>query len=354
MSTFCQELGPLANTTWTTVFGHTPLLRIDMQLSVALCCAHATDEGTSMSVRFPFDQQVQLSRCGSSTGDAEVGSLFGKPLDCNLWERLAGSPVIRATTPSEVPSLHFERAESVDDGMDIDMSEMSIDGPTPAGNVTLDSVVHTHELPAEFAYAYFERDTGTAQLRAPNGHVVSNSNPVVPRVVHADALAWQPVLSSDGHMGHKFLLLHGGTVQAHVEAFLESDTIGASLNRVLVVHGLYSTLAHTAKLVDRHSLLEFNSVESHVQRLYTTMSSIEEDAMYLPVAELLIGSTLAPSSPTRLHAVVPTAYQAHPQAPLAAHVWERTTQQLSQLSNLVTNCINQHNMHEFTRSHVMY
>ena len=174
-----------------------------------------------MSVRFPLE--VPLSRCGSGgAGDAEIGSLFGKTLDSDLWARLAGSPMMRPNTPlSDVSSLHFDRAESVDgDKMDIDFADLNIDASSHAGGVLLDSVVHTHALPVDFAYAYFERDTGVAQLRAPNGKLVSNANPVVPRVVYADACVWQPVLSSCGKFGHKFMLLHGEAIFGCVEVGL--------------------------------------------------------------------------------------------------------------------------------------
>ena len=298
-----------------------------------------------MSVRFPTEPPTVHFQ---GSVESEVGSLFGPSIDATdvaLWERLSGSPIVRATTPSEAPSSVHLGA-----GMDVEMDVERTDG-----SVVLDSVVHLHETPVEFAYCYFERDAGTAQLRAPSGAIVTNSDPVRPRVVEADVVVWQPVLGADGRTGHKFLLAKDGVVQAQLEAYLETDTDFASpLQRVLAVHGLYTTLAHTAHLVDRHSLLEFNSVETHTQRLYDMLSSIDSDQLYLPVNELVIGSALAPTSPTRLLATVPPALAAHPHAAHVSGLWDRVVSELHQLSSLVTNCIHQHNTHEFTRNNCMY
>jgi len=141
-------------------------------------------------------------------------------------------------------------------------------------------------------------------------------------------------------------------VQAHIEVFLDNEN-ASSLSRVLLVHGLYSNFAHVAKLIDKHSILEFNSIQSHIEKLYETMSSITEDAMYLPVNEVLVGLSLSPTSSDSLQASVPDQLASHPHASVVSMVWKDTKEQLHQLSSLVTNCIHQHNTFEFTRAGVM-
>jgi len=299
----------------------------------------------SMSVRSSESERARKVQDISG-----VGSLLGAPVSTELWDRLSGSPVLRSTTPSEVPSLCFERSDSVND-MEVDMSELSISGGE-SGGIILDSVIHVHELPSVFAYAYFERDAGVCILNSPGGTRVANSNPVVPRVVVSDAVLWLPLISSNGQTGHKFLLTKDGVVQAHIEVFLDNEN-ASSLSRVLLVHGLYSNFAHVAKLIDKHSILEFNSIQSHIEKLYETMSSITEDAMYLPVNEVLVGLSLSPTSSDSLQASVPDQLASHPHASVVSMVWKDTKEQLHQLSSLVTNCIHQHNTFEFTRAGVM-
>lgn len=305
-----------------------------------------------MSVRFPPSIGTSgLSRCQS--GEDSAGSLFGPPIEgSELWEKLAGSPIVRATTPSDAPSsLHFDRADPMDD-VEMEMCELSL----ASDDSVLDSVVHLHELPADFAYSYFEREESeTTPVRAPNGRMVPNANPVLPRAVHADAVVWHPTIAADGASGHRYSLELGGVAQARIEVFLEDESDGdAPIAHVFAVHGLYSHLAHAAKLVDQHSVLRFSSPQTHKASLYEMLSCIDRDTIYLPVNEIVVGSALAPTSASRLRVLVPAATSGHPHARHAARVWERATAELHALSTLVTNCANQHNLHEFTRTGRMY
>jgi len=286
----------------------------------------------------------------ASRDSHEAGSLFGSVVDKELWDRLCGSPVLRSKTPSEVTSFCLERSESVND-MEIDMADLRIRG---GDVVLLDSVVQIRDVPYAFAYAYFERDAGTSTISSPGGNIVLNNNPVVPRAVVSDSVEWTPILSSCGEKGHKFLLSNGGVVQAHIEVFLYDDENASSINRVLLVHGLYSCFAHVAKLIDRHSILEFNSIKEHIKKLHNTMSSIDDDSIYLPLNEIIVGESLAPTNPHSLATTVPSHLKSHPHAAIAPGVWENTKTQLHQLSSVATNCIHQHNTEEFTRANVNY
>ena len=289
----------------------------------------------------------------SSGGAPKIGTLFSSSIGNEIWERLAGSPVVRPTTPSDIPSLCFDRCDSVND-MEIDMSELRIQETlleTTQHGVFLDSVVHTNELPQVFSYCYFERESGSCMVTSPSGTFVANSNPVIPRVVVSDRVVWMPVLSSLGETGHKFMLIKNDVVQAHIEVFVDETT--ESL-KVLFVHGLYSHFSYAAKLVDKHSLLEFNTLQSHIEKIYKTMSSITEDSMYLPVNEVLVGASLSPTNAEFLRVSVPDHLASHPHANSVHQVWHKTTEKLQQLSSLVINCITQHNTFEFTRAGVMY
>lgn len=269
----------------------------------------------------------------------------GVTLNVDLWDRLSGSPIVRSTTPSEAPSLNSDFGDHMND-VNTDMLELNIS--TEVERMALDSVVHVHELPPSFAYAYFERESGLSFLNAPNGQKVANNNPVMPRVVTADVVLWMPVVSVTGDTGHRFLLVEEDVTQAHIDIFLGRDNQHSG-DRIVIVHGLHSNFAHTAKLVDNNSIIEFNSIQSHVEKLHKTMLTINEDEMYLPVNEILIGSLLSLSNTTQLELNVPKQFASHPRAIFAAPVWRQTLQQLSYLSSLVTNCVQLHNNTEFAR-----
>lgn len=254
----------------------------------------------------------------------------------DLWLRLAGSPELRPTTPSVTSSLHLERPDDVFD-MDTDA--------TPAGGPPLlDSVIHTHELPAEFAYAYFERDVGVADVQTPSGNVVANEHPVTPRVVRADRVVWRPVLSNDGLCGHRFDLMLGDALQAHVEAFVDAH----SVRRVAFVHRNYSQTARAAGLVDRNSLVEFNSPESHAAKLREMLASLPCDQYYLPVAEVAVGQALCPrfGAPLSLH----PRHAKNPAASVAGAVWSRVKLEIAVIWEMARAASNAHNLSEFRRT----
>lgn len=257
-----------------------------------------------------------------------------KMKNSDLWARLSGSPVLRPTTPSVTSSLPPERIDEVDE-------EMS-DVGSPA---MLDSLVHLHELPPNFAYAYFERDCGVSDIETPNGVVVGNRLPVVPRVVLADSIQWKPVLSSSGLQGHRFELLFDGALQAHVEVFTDAT----SIHRVAFVHAHYTTLARAAGTIDRGALIEFNSPTSHLAKLQAALTNgVGQLQCYLPVNEVVVGSALDPNFglPLAPHA----RHAKNPLWGVAAAVWRRTREEMHAISNVARDASERHNASELARS----
>ena len=251
----------------------------------------------------------------------------------DLWAKLAGSPVLRPTTPSVTSSLPPERIDEVDEDSMDDVGSPSI----------LDSIVHLHELPTNFAYAYWERDEGVSDIATPSGVVVGNRNPVVPRIVLADAVRWLPVLSSGGLQGHRFELLVDAKLQAHVEVFTDSKVV----HRVAFVHSSYNQTARAAATIDRNALIEFNSPTLHLKKLQATLASgVGSSCMYLPTSEVVIGSALAPTMPLLPH-------ERHAKNPLwaaAGAVWRRTLHEMQLISSLVYAASEKHNSSELARS----
>ena len=255
-----------------------------------------------------------------------------------LWRKLLSSPVLRPTTPSVTSSLPpFDRVVDEEDDMSCDT------GAPPL----LDSVVHLHELPGSstFAYAFFERDTGVADLETPSGHVVGNRRPTVPRCVHCDRVLWAPVLSSNGLFGHRFDLVLNGILQAHVEVFTDS----AQIQRVAFVHTTYSLMARAAGTIDVNTLIEFNSPASHLSKLQSALTKgVGPLQLYLPTSEVVVGPALdaefgAPLSPHPKHAKNPLACA-------APAVWKRLRAEMAAISKLALEASQRHNAAELARS----
>jgi len=261
------------------------------------------------------------------------GSIFGSALSTDLWNRLAGSPMLRPATPSVASSLALDKGH--DDSMDVAMTD---DHDAPA---MLDSVVHLHELPGHFLYAYFERDTASARLQTPSGALVMNSFPVKPRIVCASRIAWRPVLGHDGTTGHRFDFVNeDGEIEAHAEVFVSSTQI----QRVALVHRMFTPNARASGLVDQNSLLEFNSPVSHHERLVSFLSVLPTGQLYLPVNELAMGSQAS------LPVEIDGRHVSNPMSATAAVVWEHTRKQLSSISEIAVRAANQHNCSEFSRA----
>jgi len=271
----------------------------------------------------------------TSTSSSTGGSLYGNALSAHdLWNRLAGSPVLRPTTPSITSSL-FDKP--IDESIDTDfVMADEHDAPT-----TLESVVHLHELPCDFLYAYFERDNQAAEISTPSGAIVLNGFPVRPRVVCAHKIRWRPVLGKDGLSGHRFDFLdESDEHQAHAEVFVSSHAI----HRVALVHRLFTPAARAAGFVDRNSLLEFNSPESHHQRLVSFLSTLPVGQLYLPVNELALGSQ------ANIDIEIEAKHAGNPAAAIAPTVWIHTRQQLAALSEVALRASHEHNNSEFSRA----
>lgn len=249
-----------------------------------------------------------------------------------MWSRLVGSPMLRPATASTIASsLAFDRADDVDD---VDMA------PNEDAPDVLDSVVHLHDLPDHYAFSYFERDSESADVMTPSGVVVLNSAPVRPRVVVARRIVWKPVLGHDGLSGHRFDLLDANDeLQAHIEVFVTSDAI----QRVALVHRLFTPSARAAGLVDSHSLLEFNSPTLHLERLKLFLAKVNPGEIYLPTNELATGTDL-----DKIVEIDPRHVR-NPSSGVAGSVWRHTVFQLRAISELAMQAAQQHNESEFRR-----
>lgn len=250
--------------------------------------------------------------------------------------------MLRPTTPSVASSLAIDQPileEGGEEHMDHENSS-SFDNSDANAPPLLESVVHLHELPAQFAYAYFERDNQTESVECPSGTIVRNGFPVRPRVVHADLIVWKPVVSNDGLAGHRFDLLDTlGELQAHIEVFVSPTAIV----RVALVHSMYTQVARASGLIDHHSLLEFNSPTVHYQKLVRCLQTLRNGKIYLPVNELATGSQL--DAPLRIN----QAHANNPSAAVATTVWRHVVAELRAISGVAIEAARQHNASEFAR-----
>lgn len=267
-----------------------------------------------------------------------AGSLFGSAVGAEqLWNRLAGSPTLRPQTPSIASSLHLDRH---DESM-ADCGDM-LDNGNESAPPMLESVVHTHELPEQFAFAYWERDSENVAITTPSGAIVHNAFPVRPRVVLAERIVWRPVLGRDGLAGHRFDFVDGmGEVGGHAEVFVSTTAI----HRVALVHATYSQLARSQGLVDNHSLLEFNSPSQHYAKLVSFLGRMSPGQLYLPVNELAVGSQL-------LHAPleVDQRHTNNPAGAVAPAVWKQTVAELGAIAHVAMAASERHNRSEFARA----
>ena len=254
----------------------------------------------------------------------------------DLWRRLSGSPELRPKTPSVTSSLALDR---VDDDVEMDVDT---DGAAVAPTMT-ESVVHLHELPDDFCYAYFERGAGVADIQTPCGVVVVNDKPCTPRVVRADAISWRPVLSRDALSGHRFDFMLGGELQAHIEAFVDAS----SVCRVAFVHGAFSQLARASGLIDLGSLIEYNSPAAHLQKLRDFLVAISPTQLYLPQNEVAIGPAM--DADFGLEVKIDPRHSNNPTAAVAPLVWRRVCEETNAIWRVARAASEQHNDSELAR-----
>jgi hypothetical protein len=257
----------------------------------------------------------------------------------DLWARLAGSPELRPATPSIVSSL------PIHDRHDQELTDADMDaGEASGGLPMLESVVHLHELPSQFAFAYFERDGGCADIQTPSGHVVANERPVVPRVVLADRVVWEPVVASDELTGHRFRFMVADEPQGHVEAFVDAT----SVRRVLFAHKNYSLAGRAAGLVDRGALVEYVSPTTHFHGLRAALAALRGDQFYTPTREVAIGTAMHPEFGAPLH--IHQRHARNPTAAVAAAVWLRVRQEADAIWEVARAAAEAHNASELGRT----
>lgn len=237
-----------------------------------------------MSVHSVHADAREKSRAILHGGSAK-GSLFGESLQTRHFAKLWGQTM--SLSPSSQTTLDIEEPTSSVEPIEKSLRQDSRRTPLE----DLDSAIHTFSYSAaqlsSCAYVFFERQKESVVVACgPQGHRL-NVHPVLPRVVNADKVVWQPLLANDGDEGCAFLLHYEGDVAASMEV---------TKSRVVVVHSTYSPMASHAGLVAPSTRLVFE--RSHPEKLRMVMNEIKQnDALiYSPVTEILLGK-VARSSP---------------------------------------------------------
>ena len=165
-----------------------------------------------------------------------------------------------------------------------------------------------------------------------------NEVPVLPRLVHADALTWTPLLSSTGERVHGFVFSHEGERVSTVEA----STDGSCLKKVAIVHASYSRLNMETNTCDVSSLLVYEDPEKHLHQLEELINAPSKDRIYAPVSECFVCRGL-PELALRIQST------RDPMARSAPFVWKEVTHFLRRMGDLTARGINKHNEAELNR-----
>ena len=277
-----------------------------------------------MSIRHSNHGSASVKPCGSR------GSLLGEALSSHHIEEFWGEKLTLSPTSSKLDEGCSGSAMDEDE---------DVLGP-PQTLKALESAVQTfsytlQEL-VESAYVFFERQKSPVLVSDGPRGTRWNRYPVLPRVVNADAVLWQPMYTNGGEEGHAFRLHNE---HEHVA------TIEVTPSRVVVAHGTYSPAALDAGLINSATRLVFD--RTHPQQLAELLDevSVDDDMLYLPVGEILLGKALD-RVPMRVH------NKEHTSATEARRVWLETRSFLKSMQSHVISGIQNHNKSEFARASV--
>lgn len=187
------------------------------------------------------------------------------------------------------------------------------------------------------AYVFFERQREPVVVSSSGIHGPRlNRDPVLPRMVSVDTIVWKPMITNAGEEGHSYALIYEKEHVASIEV---------TASRVVIVHNTYSPSALEAGLVDPATRLVFE--RNHPQQLEALLDdvAVDDDMIYLPVAEVLLGKALD-KTPLRMTA------KDHPCATDARKVWLDTRAFLRSMQSSVIRGVINHNKTEFERAGV--
>jgi len=242
------------------------------------------------------------------------------------WELLAGSPM--ASTA----------CVSLNGGDDISLSlaALDIDAGPPTG--MLDSFVHLDDdldpTDGSVLYAYFDREAGAVPFSA-HGSCVQNFRPVRARPVRCDNVAYAQSVSNYGACGHRFSLSYNNTPTATIEAF---ETVAGEIDQLLITHAMHSPIGVMAGLIDKSTFLQFCSPENHIAKLERLVFNLEEDQVYLPLNELVVG------------AAIDTVTLSGEQCERACRAWDVVLRTMRRVSELAWLGVVSHNARELART----
>lgn len=269
-----------------------------------------------MSRRIPVPQPDQTR--GSLYGDA-----FGVR---DIWSSMAVSPQQSpASSPPTDPVVTHDATCS-----DLDMYEHQtrlthVESAVLTWKVDLDEYYGA-------AYVFFELSSTPVVLSETLGTRMC-VQPVLPQVVYADAISWQPIVTNTGIQGHGYVLSLEGTVQAMVEV------VGGEL---VVCHSSYSPIGVECGLVSPSTRLCFGP--QHPEQLERLVDDVAMDGelVFLPVNEMLAGRVLE-RLPLRVDAPDGVATEAR-------RIWAETRAFLRSMNSTVLHAIDNHNRVELERS----
>lgn len=255
------------------------------------------------------------------------GSLYGKAV--SFWDDMTISP---PRSPSASPPLLATGAiyERLSD-LSLTPAVITAVASAPAA---VRSLVHVHGVPVEeFAACclmYFE-DAVSEILASPRRRSLGA---VLPRLVFADTIVWNPVISPDGTHGHSFILQLDGETQATVEVIGE---------RIVILQAAFSALAVEAGTASPSTRLVFDS--KYPKELAAVISKVRDDEElgYLPNSDLLVGRQLDR---------IPLKGWSGSDDASARHVWCLTRERLKATNALVSEGVLLQNRRELTSAGV--
>jgi hypothetical protein len=204
---------------------------------------------------------------------------------------------------------------------------------------SLDSAVQTFSYTdaelARCAYMFFERHVKPVIVSDSVKYGTRlNRDPILPKMVNVDTITWNPMITNAGEEGHSYSLVHEGERVASIEV---------TCSRVIVVHSTYSPAALDASLISPSTRLVFE--RSHPEKLHAVVDEVrkDDDLIYLPVSEVLLGKALD-RIPLRID------HKEHPSASEARRVWLDTRSFLKSMQKDVVLGIQHQNNMELTRT----
>lgn len=276
-----------------------------------------------MSIRSPvFVDHKPAERPGSLFG-AAIGTPPG-----GFWHRLAVSP-------PRTPPTEASRYAQLPPEFHLDAGPAAV--PT-AGQ--LDSVFPSwvHDF-SDAVLVTFAESADVVTLRA--APRLECANVVHPTMVRADAVAWRPMAcEATGVRGHLFTLSHEGKPTCRIEVSLAGD--GDEIGRVVVVQPEYSPVAIAARTAAPSSLLIFDDVRAHTERLHALRHTLATsgDTGYVPTQELVATGAL-----DRL--VLATDHS--PEAAVARRHWKTLKLLFAALSAATADCVDAYTQSELRR-----